>query len=361
MDVRRTELRLSDLDFELPEELIAQRPAMRRDACRLLCVRRGVPGELREHVFADLPAILRPGDVLVRNVTRVVPARLEIVKEGTGARGEILLVEPAAEGGWWVLARPARRLGAGAVARLVDGTRLVFTGRDSEGRCRVEFPAGVDVLALARQHGLMPLPPYIRRPADARDAETYQTVYAREEGSVAAPTAGLHFTPELLATLAGCGLELVDLVLHVGPGTFLPIRGDDPLQHVMHWERFEIERAALGRLDAAHAEGRRCVAIGTTVARTLESVAAWERGESLDVVDLEDRDGTLCGRTRLYVHPPHAFRRVDALLTNFHLPRSTLLLLVDAFAGRDTIRAAYQDAVHRRLRFFSYGDAMLIE
>jgi S-adenosylmethionine:tRNA ribosyltransferase-isomerase len=361
VDAPRTELRLSDLDFELPEELIAQRPAERRDTSRLLCVRRGAPGELAERAFFELPSILRPGDVLVRNVTRVVPARLEIVKEGTGARGEILLVEPAAEGGWWTLARPARRLGAGSAAQLVDGTRIVFLGRDAEGRCRVEFPAGVDVPALARELGRMPLPPYIRRPADGRDTETYQTVYARQEGSVAAPTAGLHFTPELLDSLVAHGIELVDLVLHVGPGTFLPIRGDDPLQHVMHWERFEIGTAALARLDAARAEGHRCVAIGTTATRTLESISARERGEACDLVELEECSGVLRGRTRLYIHPPYTFRRVDALLTNFHLPRSTLLLLVDAFAGRDTIRAAYAEAVRRRFRFFSYGDAMLIE
>jgi len=352
---------LSDLDFDLPAELIAQRPTAARDACRLLCLERARPERLEEHAFRDLPDLLRPGDLLVRNVTRVIPARLQAVKEPTGARCEFLLLEPERNGGWWALGRPARRLGAGTRLRLADGTPVEVQERGADGRCRLVFPAGVDVVERARAQGAMPLPPYIHRAADAQDVEDYQTVYARVDGSVAAPTAGLHFTPELLAALAARAIHCVDLVLHVGPGTFQPIRCSDPRRHVMHWERFSVERAALARLDSARAAGRRTVAVGTTVARALESVAAWERGERHDEIEIQAAGDCLQGRTRLFVYPPTEFRRVDALLTNFHLPRSTLLLLVDAFAGRAARRAAYAEAVSRRFRFFSYGDAMLIE
>jgi S-adenosylmethionine:tRNA ribosyltransferase-isomerase len=355
-------LRLADLDFDLPPELVAQRPLPQRDACRLLHVRRAAPGAaLVERRFEALPSLLQPGDVLVRNVTRVIPARLQAVKETTGAHCEILLLEPEAHGGWWSLVRPARRLPPGSHARLVDGTPLEVVAAADGGRRLLLFPADVNVLERARALGTMPLPPYIRRPADAEDVVRYQTVYARVDGSVAAPTAGLHFTPELLRRLEARGVQCVDLVLHVGLGTFQPIRCEDPLRHPMHWERFEIGLESLARLDAARSAGGRVVAVGTTVARALESVALWERSLARDVIELEEREGALQGRTRLFIHPPHAFRRFDALLTNFHLPCSTLLLLVDAFAGREARRRAYAHAVQKRFRFFSYGDAMLVE
>ncbi len=354
-------LQLADLDFDLPAELIAQHPLPVRDACRLLQVRRGQTAGFTERRFADLPALLRAGDVLVRNVTRVLPARLSGVKEGSGAACELLLLEPVPDGeGWWALVRPGKRLRVGTAVRLGDGTRLCIAAVRADGARRLVPPAGVDLAECAERLGSMPLPPYIRRAAVAADAADYQTVYAREEGSVAAPTAGLHFTGSLLERLVRMGVACVDLVLHVGPATFQPIRTPDPLQHSMHWERFEMEVAGWERLEAARASGGRIVAVGTTVVRTLESIAAWERGGASEV-ELERRGDRFRGRTRLFLHPPHRFARVDALLTNFHLPRSTLLLLVDAFGGRDTMRAAYAHAVRERFRFFSYGDAMWIE
>jgi S-adenosylmethionine:tRNA ribosyltransferase-isomerase len=354
--------RLDDLDFELPADLVAQRPLARRDACRLLHVRRGSrPGFFAERRFDGLADLLRPGDVLVRNTSRVIPARLLATKVGTGARCELLLLEPEPAGGWWALVRPARRLRPGSVVQLADGTLVEIGAADSEARRRVYFPAHVEVLERARALGCMPLPPYIHRPADALDRDSYQTVYARVEGSVASPTAGLHFTPELLDAIANRGVTILDLVLHVGLGTFQPIRSADPLQHRMHWERFEIAPAVLSRLDAVRAAGGRIVAVGTTVARSLESVALWERGEGAEMVEVASTPDMLRGRTRLFIHPPYAFRRVDVLITNFHLPRTTLLLLVDAFAGTEVRRRAYSHAIEQRFRFFSYGDAMLID
>jgi S-adenosylmethionine:tRNA ribosyltransferase-isomerase len=355
-------LRLADLDFDLPAELVAQHPTAVRDACRLLCLRRGAGGPFAERRFTDLAGLLRAGDVLVRNITRVLPARLAAVKETTGVHCELLLLEPAADGiQWWALARPGRRLRPGTHLRLTDGTRLRIAATRADGARCLEPPPGIDLLARAHELGVMPLPPYIRRAAEPADTADYQTVYARVEGSAAAPTAGLHFTTELFTALAAAGVQTVDLVLHVGPATFQPIRSSDPLQHRMHWERFWMDASELVRLDVARTSGGRVVAVGTTVVRTLESIAAWENGAARDDVEIE-RDGAgLRGRTRLFIHPPHRFRRVDALLTNFHLPRSTLLLLVDAFAGSQTMRAAYAHAVRERFRFFSYGDAMWIE
>jgi len=355
-------MRLEDLDFELPEELVAQRPLAVRDACRLLCVRRERPGTWTERAFHDLPDLLRPGDVLVRNTTRVLPARLEAIKEGSGTRCEVLLLEPdASREAWWALVRPGRRLRAGALLRLADDTRLEVRAEAPDGRRLVAGQPGSDLAEVARRVGRVPLPPYIRRPADAADRDDYQTVYAERDGSVAAPTAGLHFTPALLARIAAGGVAVADLNLHVGLGTFQPIRELDPLQHPMHAERFEISAGALARIEAARRAGGRVVAVGTTVVRALESIAAWESGAATDAVQVDATRTGLSGTTRLFLHPPHDFRRVDALVTNFHLPRSSLLLLMDAFAGRQTVRAAYRHAVERRFRFFSYGDAMWIE
>jgi S-adenosylmethionine:tRNA ribosyltransferase-isomerase len=353
-------LRLADLDFELPADLVAQRPAAQRDACRLLHVGRGSRADPEERRFDALPELLRPGDALVRNVTRVLPARLRCTRPH-GGRGEILLLEPEPGGGWWALVRPGRRLAAGSSVRLDDDTPVEIAAVDADGRRLVRFPPATDVVQLARNVGVMPLPPYIERPADAADTEDYQTVYARIDGSVAAPTAGLHFTPALLARLEAAGVLLLDLVLHVGPGTFQPIRSPDPLQHRMHWEPFAVQRSVLERLRAVRAAGGRVVGVGTTVARTLESVGRWEAGEAGDEVVVEAHDDVVRGRTRLFLYPPRRVRCLDALLTNFHLPRTTLLLLVDAFAGRDTRRRAYAWAVQHRFRFFSYGDAMLID
>ena len=352
-------MRLEDLDFDIPAELVAQHPAAERDACRLLRLQRS-GGKISAHLFRDLPQLLRPGDVLVRNTSRVLPARLHGEKEGTGARCEMLLLEPAA-GGWWALVRPARRLGPGSRIRLADGTRAELAAAEDGGRRLVVFPPGVDGLDVMHRLGTVPLPPYIRRPAEPGDAEAYQTVYARVEGSLAAPTAGLHFTPAVFAALGARGIACVDVVLHVAAGSFTPVRTPDPSQHRMHWERFAVERGVLEKLKRARRAGGRVVAVGTTSARVLESVAQWTAGDGHADVELQDESGVLQGRTRLFIHPPHEFRCVDVLLTNFHLPRSTLLLLVDAFAGREARARAYALAVAHRYRFFSYGDAMLIE
>ena len=352
-------MRLEDLDFDIPAELIAQHPAAERDACRLLRWQRRA-GACTEHVFRDLPHLLRPGDVLVRNTSRVLPARLHGEKVGTGARCELLLVEPEAQA-WWALVRPGRRLPPGSRIRLADGTCVEVAEAAEGGRRLLRFPEGTDVLALLDRLGTVPLPPYIHRPVEPADAETYQTVYARDAGSLAAPTAGLHFTPAVLGGLAARGIVCADVVLHVGLGTFEPVRTPDPRQHRMHWERFEVERAVLERLEAARARGGRVVAVGTTGARVLESVALWAESGGGSEVEIDAGSGVLRGRTRLFLHPPRAFRAVDVLLTNFHLPRSTLLLLVDAFMGREARERAYAQAIRGQYRFFSYGDAMLIE
>ncbi len=346
------------LDYEVPAAAIAQRPLARREDARLMRVRHGAR-DFPEGTCADLAAWLRPGDLLVRNTTRVLPARLWLEKDAGPARIEMLLLEPA-DSGWWVFLRPARRLAVGARARLADGTGVTIAAIAADGRRRVEFPPAYDVVAAANAFGSMPLPPYVQRPADDSDRDAYQTVYARETGSVAAPTAGLHFSTALLEALARSGITMADLVLHVGPGTFQPLRSD-PATHVMHDERFEIPAVTRTAVARARAEGRRVVAVGTTVVRALESAARWEAGPATTDLAVHERDGDLVGRTRLFVRPPFSFRVVDALLTNFHLPRSTLLLLVQAFTGPATLRAAYATAAERGYRFFSYGDAMLVE
>lgn len=351
-------MRLEDLDFDLPQELIAQRPVAERDACRLLRLRRQ-GGATSEHRFRDLPALLRPGDLLVRNTSRVLAARLLGRREPGGTRCELLLTDPAPAGRWWALVRPARKLPVDVHVLLTDGTRVRIADTGPAGRRLLEFPAGDDGVRVAERVGSVPLPPYIRRPAEAGDRAAYQTVYARETGSVAAPTAGLHFTHALLETLRARGIEFADLVLHIGPGTFEPIRSADPARHRMHWERFWVPHSTVQRVERARRTGARIVAVGTTAARVLESlVQSGHRGAD---VEIEKRADVWSGRTRLFIHPPYEFRSVDALLTNFHLPRSSLLLLVDALAGRTAIRAAYAHAVARRFRFFSYGDAMLID
>jgi S-adenosylmethionine:tRNA ribosyltransferase-isomerase len=347
---------LQDLDFDLPASLVARRPCAQRDACRLLCVQRHRPGPFVERAFRDLAELLRDGDLVVRNVSRVLPARLRGRRLPGGGEAEVLLLEPAAGGTWWALVRPGRHLRHGACIELASHDRIGVVEVAADGRRRVEAARG-DLLQIAWQHGEMPLPPYVHRAADAADRDDYQTVYARVDGSVAAPTAGLHFTTDLLARLARRGIAVEDIVLHVGQGTFEPVRAADPRAHVMHWERFEVPAATLAALDSTRAGGGRVVAVGTTVARTLESIARPTDG---DVETWRTAEG-VAGRTRLFLYPPQELAAIDVLVTNFHLPRTTLLLLVDAFAGRETRRAAYTDAIGAGFRFFSYGDAMWIE
>jgi S-adenosylmethionine:tRNA ribosyltransferase-isomerase len=341
-------MRIEDLDYDLPPELIAQHPAARRDEARLLVVDHGT-GALGDRRFSDLPELLREGDALVLNETRVIPARLDLHR-GAGGKVEILLVRPEAEGRWRVLARPAKKAPVGERLVTADGgltLEVVGLGEGGERMVRVVTGTLKDALAA---HGRIPLPPYIHRPAEPADRERYQTVFARVDGAVAAPTAALHFTPELLDQIAARGVTIVKLVLHVGPGTFRPIAAADPRAHAMDEEWFEVGEDTARALIDARERGGRIVAVGTTAVRALESACDANGG----------RLGPARGWTTKFILPPYEFRAVDALVTNFHLPRTTLLLLVGAFAGENLLRRAYAHAVAEKYRFYSYGDAMFV-
>jgi S-adenosylmethionine:tRNA ribosyltransferase-isomerase len=341
-------MRLQDLDYDLPLDLIAQHPAERREDARLLVVERAT-GVLHDSRIADLGRWLRPGDALALNETRVRPARLD-VRRASGGRVELLVVRPGPGGLWRVLAKPAKKAPPGEVLTTDDGgLALEVVESGAEGERVVRVVAG-DLDRELETHGRVPLPPYIHRPPDPADRERYQTVFARVDGAVAAPTAGLHFSESLLESLVALGVARVPLLLHVGPGTFRPITAADPRDHAMDEEWFEVSRESVAALNAARAGGGRIVAVGTTAVRTLESAC-----------DLND--GVLAaarGWTRKFILPPYEFRAVDALLTNFHLPRTTLLLLVAALAGEESLQRAYAHAVAERYRFYSYGDAMLV-
>ncbi|HZP43451.1 MAG TPA: tRNA preQ1(34) S-adenosylmethionine ribosyltransferase-isomerase QueA [Candidatus Binatia bacterium] len=340
-------MRLAELTYFLPPELVAQAPAAERSAARLLVLDRAT-GALRHARVADLPALLQPHDVLVVNDTRVVPARVR-ARRPTGGRLEVLFVRPtpgdAAE--WEVLVRGAPRVGERV--HLPDATGE-WTAALGDGRWRVRLALDERVVTWLERVGEVPLPPYVARPGgpSRADRERYQTVYARVPGAVAAPTAGLHLTEPLLEALGAAGVALARLTLHVGPGTFLPIRTDDLDAHTMLPEPYEIPPGTVDAVAAARGRGGRVVAVGTTTVRALESAT---------------RDGRLVagqGEATLFIRPGYAFRAVDVLLTNFHLPQSTLLALVAAFAGWERIRAAYAEAVRLRYRFYSFGDAMLL-
>jgi S-adenosylmethionine:tRNA ribosyltransferase-isomerase len=340
---------LADYDYLLPPERIAQEPAPERDGARLLRLGRA-DGAIAHAAIRDLPELLRPGDLLVRNATRVLPARLRGRKASGGAAEALLLgALPGRPGCFAALLRTTGRARPGAKLRFgPDAAALEaeLIERGEQGRVVLAFAPDADPYA----HGEAPLPPYIRRPAPrAEDAARYQTVYARVPGSVAAPTAGLHLSEALLARLAARGVEIADLVLHVGPGTFQPLGPEQLAAGRLAREAFELPAAAAARVAAARARGGRVVAVGTTSARVLESCAA--------------ADGSVAparGETELFLRPGSRFRVVDALLTNLHLPRSSLLLLVAAFAGREPVLAAYAEAVRAGYRFYSYGDAMLV-
>ena len=348
-------MRTSDFRFELPEELIAQHPPRARSDARLLHL--GADGQAEHLGFPDLPALLRPDDLLVRTVTRVIPARVPARKEVGGGRVEVfILPEGEGPGGLFrALPRPALRPGVRLLAGEGDAVRLE-AGKDlGGGQRQIRILSGAaGILDLAEQAGRTPLPPYIRRdPAVAEgpagmDRERYQTVYARYPGSVAAPTAGLHFEPEMFERLRERGVRIMDLVLHVGYGTFAPVRVEDPRDHQLAAERFWIPDATRRAILVQLAEGRRVVAVGTTTVRVLETPGVL------------DRDG-IAGETSLLILPGHRFRVVSAMLTNFHLPESSLLMLVAALGGTDEVLAAYREAVRQRYRFYSYGDAMLVE
>ncbi len=361
-------MRTSDFDYELPPALIAQWPAPRRDQSRLLVVRR----EERKCVhqqFLDLTKFLRAGDILVLNNSRVIPARLRGVNGKTGGGFEMLLLEQAASdvNDWWAMLRPGKRARPNTRILLQDRqgqpTPAIATVTDTnaEGHRRLIFSGVADIRDLLDSIGEVPLPPYIRRIRDdalADDALRYQTVYAQSgtAGSVAAPTAGLHFTESLLKDIRAVGVQTCFVTLHVGLGTFAPVKASNLDQHVMHEERYCVSEETAQLVNDARREGRRVIAVGTTSVRVLESVAAGNQGL---LVPGE-------GRTRIFIYPPYEFRIVNALLTNFHLPQSTLLMLVSAFAapgetrGRELILTAYAEAIRDGYRFFSYGDAMLL-
>jgi len=345
-------LNVADFDYELPADRIAQEPAAERDASRLLTLDRA-SGETGHRRFLDLPDLARPGDLLVLNDTRVLRARLAGRKR-TGGRVELLLLEPAGEDPdtWRCLVRASKPVRDGARIDLTGGAVAEVLGRDEDAwRVRLQAEGGTaDVLERA---GRTPLPPYIRRgeddPRERLDRERYQTVFARSPGAVAAPTAGLHFTPRVLEALAGRDVRTAFLTLHTGEGTFLPVRSERVEEHRMHAERFEIPERTAEAVGAARSRGGRVIAVGTTVVRTLEANAS---------DDGSVRAGS--GRCDLFIRPGHRFRVTDALLTNFHLPRSTLLMLVCAFAGTARVLEAYREAVRAGYRFYSYGDAMWI-
>ena len=335
--------------YDLPPQLIAQYPADTRDSSRLLVMDRQT-GSLQDRIFNEIKHLLVSGDTLVLNQTKVIPARLIGVKD-TGARVEILLLGQK-EGGWEALVKPARRMKVGSIVRFpgcADVKAEVEAVLEGNGCRRLKFHNCPDMTSFLEQAGQVPLPPYIDRRAEPDDRVRYQTVYACEPGSAAAPTAGLHFTAGLLEEIKARGIEVVTLVLHVGLGTFRPVSSPDIRQHRMHLESYYVSPAAAAILNRNRAEGGRIVAVGTTVVRTLESVYSEQAGFS---------SGS--GQTDMFIYPGYRFKAIDGLITNFHLPCSSLLMLVGAFGGLDNTFAAYRHAVAAGYRFFSYGDAMFI-
>ncbi|MCK6555541.1 tRNA preQ1(34) S-adenosylmethionine ribosyltransferase-isomerase QueA [Candidatus Binatia bacterium] len=342
-------MRLADYDFPLPPELIAQSPAPDRDAARMLVLARG-SDQLEHSTVADLPAFLRPGDLVIVNDTRVIPART-FGRTAGNAAVELLWIRAEAPGHWLCLGKPAKRLSPGTVIDCEGGVRAGVAQRLGGGRYCLRVDEGLDVTAWLAEHGELPLPPYIKRPDGPLplDRERYQTMFAAVSGAIAAPTAGLHFTPALVAAAQERGARFATLTLHVGPGTFRPVRCEDVRRHVMEAEWSTIPPATVAAIAATRAAGGRVIAVGTTTTRALESAVV---------------DGTVAPGGRWadrFIVPGHRFRVVDALLTNFHLPGSTLLLLVSAFVGYESLMHAYAEAIRRRYRFYSYGDAMFVQ
>ena len=344
-------MKKSDFYFDLPEELIAQTPLERRDASRLLTLDKAT-GAVEHHHFYELPQFLRPNDCLILNDSRVLPARL-LGHRSTGGAVEVLLLRDLGDGKWECLTRPGRKTQPGTALSFGDG-ELTATVVDAiaDGNKIVQFHYEGIFLEVLERLGKMPLPPYIKREDTKDDRGTYQTVYARDDkaGSVAAPTAGLHFTPELRAQMASEGVEWAEVTLHVGYGTFSPVRCEDIREHVMHEEFVEVPQATVDAIGKAKAEGRPVIAVGTTSARTLEGVAGAHGGE------LTAHQGWI----NCFIWPGYRFHVLDGLITNFHLPESTLLMLVSALTGRERMLETYTEAVKMEYRFFSYGDAMLI-
>lgn len=340
-------MRLEDFDFELPDDRIAQHPVEPRDSSRLMVVDRSTR-EIGHHVFRELPELLQAGDVLVVNNTKVIPARLIGEKEDTLARIECLLLTRREKDVWETLIKPGKRLKVGQTVVFGDGLlRGELIEILPDGNRLIKFAYKGLFEAVLDQLGNMPLPPYITEQLE--DKERYQTIYAKESGSAAAPTAGLHFTPELLERLKKKGVEIVEILLHVGLGTFRPVKVNDIEEHTMHSEYYRVSQEAADKINRAKSEGRRVFAVGTTASRTLESVAkenGWIEGKE--------------GWTDIYIYPGYTFKVIDGLITNFHFPKSTLVMLVSALAGRDLILKAYNIAIQENYRFYSFGDAMLI-
>lgn len=355
-------MRTADFDFDLPPGLIAQAPAAQRDRSRLLVFHRREK-RIEHRRFSDLTDYLRAGDVLVLNDSRVIPARLRGTNAVSSGRFEILLLEENSTNDWWAMLRPGKRARAGTRILLCDlrgqpgGVEATVLGTNEEGHRRLQFSGTANILNELERLGEVPLPPYIERHDTTgleEDRRRYQTVYAKPPGSVAAPTAGLHFTEPLLERIRARGVQLCFVTLHVGLGTFAPVKTETLNAHRMHEERYKVSGETERVLREAKQAGRRVIAVGTTSVRVLETIAGLANITAG------------CGHTRIFIHPPYEFKAVDALLTNFHLPRSTLLMLVSAFAaparteGRDLMLSAYAEAIRERYRFFSYGDAMLI-
>ncbi len=344
-------MRVDDFDYYLPQELIAQHPAERRDGSRLLVVHRDT-GLLEHRQFPDMLEYLRPGDCLVMNDSRVIPARLRGFKQSTGAKAEFLLLSPNEDGSWNALVRPGKKLKPGDIVRFSDApfleAEIEAYGPGDEGIRRVRFRHDGVFMEVLEQVGAVPLPPYIDREAEPEDRQRYQTVYSRFDGSVAAPTAGLHFTEELLQRAREQGVETAFVTLHVGIGTFRPVKTETVEAHHMHFEEYEISPETAETINRCKAAGGRIIAVGTTSVRTLESNA-----------DEAGRVTPCRASTDIFIYPGYRFKIIDALFTNFHLPKSTLLMLISAFYDREAVLELYRVAVQERYRFFSYGDSTL--
>ena len=351
LGTRNSLVNIDQFNYRLPESLIAQYPVEPRDASRLMVLHRQT-GVIEHRYFKDIVDYLRPSDALVLNRTRVMQARLRGVREKTGGQVEVVLIREDESGRWEAMLRPGARLGAGTRLLLENGA-LIATVDNAPGHepRYVRFADEVDVPRAIERIGRLPLPPYIQRDPSSNDRDRYQTVYADEIGAVAAPTAGLHFTESLLTRIRSQGTSIKHVLLHVGPGTFQPVRSETIEEHIMDAEYFRVEASAVRDI-VMHIQTGRIVAVGTTTVRTLETLAV-EYAEHHEIRDYE-------GRTKCFIYPPHGFRIVDVLVTNFHLPKSTLLMLVCAFAGMERTLHAYEEAVREKYRFYSYGDAMMI-
>lgn len=336
----------STYNYHLPEELIAQEPANPRDSARLLVYDRKTK-RIEHKIFSDIVDYLTPNDVIVLNNSRVMPARIYGIKEETGARVEVLLQKRISLTDWEVIAKPIKRLKTGTIVRFSDELKMKVLEHLSDGVLKVQFIFDGRFEEILDRIGSMPLPPYITKKLENK--EDYQTVYSKEEGSSAAPTAGLHWTDELLQKIKDKGVEVLEVMLHVGLGTFRPVKEDDILNHEMHSEYYEVNEEVASKINEAKKNGKRIIACGTTSVRVLESVAT-EKNK------VEAKSGD----TKIFIYPPYEFKIVDGLITNFHLPESTLMMLVSAFAGVDEIMSIYNTAVEEKYRFFSFGDAMLI-